>query len=176
MKDAELKLVSELMKNSRRSDRELAKAIGVSQSTVSRTIKRLEKEGVLKEYTMIPDFAKLGFEMMSITLAKTKEEVSIEELRKIRQQLAQTLKEPLTTILSLSGVGLDSDRVLIALHENYAAYTRFLDIVKHHPLAATRQINIFLMDLTAKSQNRSLTLSGLADYINFKLEKNREKP
>lgn len=44
MKDVELKLISELLKNSRRSDRELAKTLGVSQPTVSRTLKRLEKE------------------------------------------------------------------------------------------------------------------------------------
>ena len=56
MKEVELKLISELMKNSRRSDREVAKAIGISQPTVSRTISRLEKEGVIKEYTIIPDF------------------------------------------------------------------------------------------------------------------------
>ena len=37
LKDVELKLFSELMKNSRRSDRELAKVIGVSQPTVTRT-------------------------------------------------------------------------------------------------------------------------------------------
>jgi DNA-binding Lrp family transcriptional regulator len=49
MKDVELKLVSELMKNSRRSDRELAKAVGVSQPTVSRLVKRLEKDGLIKE-------------------------------------------------------------------------------------------------------------------------------
>ena len=48
MKDVELKLISELMKNSRRSDRELAKTLGVSQPTVSRTLKRLETEGTLK--------------------------------------------------------------------------------------------------------------------------------
>ena len=40
VKDAELKLISELMKNSRRSDRELAKAIGVSQPTIGRMIKK----------------------------------------------------------------------------------------------------------------------------------------
>jgi len=53
LKDVELKSISELMKSSRRSDRELAKAIGVSQPTISRTIKRLEKEKLIKEYTMI---------------------------------------------------------------------------------------------------------------------------
>jgi DNA-binding Lrp family transcriptional regulator len=53
VKDIELRLIAELMKNSRRSDRELTKIIGVSQPTVSRTIKRLDKEGYIKEYTAI---------------------------------------------------------------------------------------------------------------------------
>jgi len=58
------------MKNSRRSDRELAKAVGVSEPTIGRLIKKLEKEGIIQEYTMIPDFARLGYELMAITLAK----------------------------------------------------------------------------------------------------------
>jgi len=64
LKEVELRLVGELMKNSRRSDRELAKALKVSQPTVSRMIKKLEKEGVIQEYTMIPNFSKLGYEIM----------------------------------------------------------------------------------------------------------------
>ncbi|MGD0160671.1 MAG: Lrp/AsnC family transcriptional regulator [Candidatus Bathyarchaeia archaeon] len=48
MKDLEIRLISELMKNSRRSDRQIAKELGVSQPTVSRTIARLEKEGILR--------------------------------------------------------------------------------------------------------------------------------
>jgi len=35
MKDVKLKLISELMKNSKKSDRELAKVIGVSQPTIT---------------------------------------------------------------------------------------------------------------------------------------------
>ena len=69
MKDAELKLISELIKNSRRSDRELAKAIGVSQPTVSRLIKKLEKQGVICMYSMIPDLSKLNFEILALTFA-----------------------------------------------------------------------------------------------------------
>jgi len=34
--------------------------VSVFQPTVSRMVKRLEKEGYLREYTMIPDFQKLG--------------------------------------------------------------------------------------------------------------------
>lgn len=61
MKDIEIKLVCELIKNSRKSDRELAKLIGVSQPTVSRIRTRLEKEGVI-EYTGTANLRKLGFE------------------------------------------------------------------------------------------------------------------
>jgi DNA-binding Lrp family transcriptional regulator len=44
MKDIERRLISELMKNSRRSDRELAKALGTSQPTITRTRGKLERE------------------------------------------------------------------------------------------------------------------------------------
>lgn len=43
MKEVELRLAAELMKNSRRSDRELAKALKVSQPTVSRMRNKLER-------------------------------------------------------------------------------------------------------------------------------------
>jgi DNA-binding Lrp family transcriptional regulator len=48
LKDVELKLLSELLKDSRRSDRELAKVVGVSQLTVTRVRSKLEKSGVIK--------------------------------------------------------------------------------------------------------------------------------
>jgi DNA-binding Lrp family transcriptional regulator len=47
LKDIELRLISELVKNSRRSDRELAKVLGISQPTVSRARMRLEKQGLI---------------------------------------------------------------------------------------------------------------------------------
>lgn len=59
MKNVELKLIPEFMKNSRRSDRELARAIGVSQPTVSRFVDKLEKSGVIRVHC-VPDFNKRG--------------------------------------------------------------------------------------------------------------------
>jgi DNA-binding Lrp family transcriptional regulator len=73
LKDTEAALISELISNSRRSDRELARAIGVSQPTVSRMIRRLEMEGVVNEYTMIPDFRKLGYNLCAFIFLKLKD-------------------------------------------------------------------------------------------------------
>jgi DNA-binding Lrp family transcriptional regulator len=73
LKDVELKLVAELTKNSRRSDRELAKRLHVSQPTVTRIRNKLEKEGIIREFTIIPDFVRLGYEIASITFAKMKD-------------------------------------------------------------------------------------------------------
>ena len=84
LKEIELRLVSELMRNSRRSDRALAKALGVSQPTISRMISKLEKTGVIREYTTIPDFGKLGYEIMGITSISVREQVFKEGIAKIR--------------------------------------------------------------------------------------------
>jgi DNA-binding Lrp family transcriptional regulator len=51
-----MSLLLELLKDSKRSDRELAKVLGVSQPTVSRMRSRLVKEGVIRDFTVVPDF------------------------------------------------------------------------------------------------------------------------
>jgi DNA-binding Lrp family transcriptional regulator len=173
VKDIELKLISELMKNSRRSDRELAKVLHVSQPTVTRVRTRLEKEGIVKEYTMIPDFSRLDFNMISMTFASLKEPTSEEKLKDVRKQVRKTLQtEPISAILAMSGIGFGADRVIIAFHENYSAYIEHLNMIKQHPLVKVEDIKSFLIDLTDKNQYLPLTLSELAEYITHnKLEK-----
>jgi len=157
------------MKNSRRSDRELAKVLGVSQPTVSRIVKKLEKEGVIKEYTMIPDFAKLGFGIMSVEFAKLKEPIPEEKLKEIRRQVRQTLwKDPMSNIVAMSGMGCNADRVVVAFHENYSTYLEHINKIKQHPSAIAEQTSSFLIDLNDKTQYLPLTFSSLADYIIYK--------
>ncbi|MCJ7423289.1 Lrp/AsnC family transcriptional regulator [Candidatus Bathyarchaeota archaeon] len=67
LKENELKILFELIKGARRSDRELAKATRVSQPTVTRTRTKLEKMGLVKEYTIIPDLRKMGYELLVFT-------------------------------------------------------------------------------------------------------------
>jgi len=175
LKELELKLVSELMKNSRRSDRELAKILGVSQPTVSRMVKKLEEQGVIKEYTMIPDFTKLGFEIMSIDFVTLKEPFSEEKLMEIRKQARQTLREgTISAIFAMRGSGYNADRAVVAFHEDYSTYVEYLNKLKQIPLVVVDQIGSFLISLDDKNQYLSLTLSNLGDYITHKKRQESE--
>jgi DNA-binding Lrp family transcriptional regulator len=114
MKDVELKLLCELMKDSRRSDRELAKAVGVSQPTATRTRGKLEKEGYIKEYTIIPDFRKLGYNVMGVTLLKHNEPVNEERSAELRKAVIETEKQnPHASLMAVSGMGLQKNRLFI---------------------------------------------------------------
>jgi DNA-binding Lrp family transcriptional regulator len=172
MKDTELKLVSELMKNSRRSDRELAKALRVSQPTVSRMIKRLEKEGVIQEYTMIPEWHKLGYEIFALTCASIKPEATleqIEQMRKMGREVAQ--KVAFETVMVIRGMGFRHDVVIASFHKDYSAYVQFKRMVAGYPFLDAANMESFLVTLP-DWQYKSLTFSTLAKHV---LEMKEEK-
>lgn len=167
MKDIELKLIAELTKNSRRSDRELAKRLHVSQPTVTRIRNKLEKEGIIREYTIVPDFIRLGYQMASITLAKMKEPLSKEIVAEIRRQAREIEKKnPSPTIVSMNGIGCDADYVNVAFHKNYSEYTEYVKFISQFPQVKVGEIKSFVIDLCARhSHLRYLTLSVFADYL-----------
>src|SRR4030066_359501 len=55
MKPLDYQLLFELMKDSHRSDRQLAKALGISQPTVTRRRAMLE-DNIIEDYTDFPQF------------------------------------------------------------------------------------------------------------------------
>jgi DNA-binding Lrp family transcriptional regulator len=171
VRHAELKLVCELLKNSRRSDRELALAIGVSQPTVSRIIKRLKEEGVIREYTMIPDFAMLGYEIMALTLLNINPAANKQDVEKV---LGLTKEEFSSIIMLEEGLGLGHTGVIMSVHKSYSDYSRFIQDFKKASLTANVQENLesFLINLNDKVHCYPLTLRALADHI---LRKNDQK-
>lgn len=166
MKDVELKLISELMKNSRRSDRELAKAVGVSQPTVSRLVKKLEKDGTIKEYTMIPDFRRLGYELLALTFVKLREPLGSEETEKARRIAKQELEESHYGVLLLErGIGLGYDGVIVALYKDYAAYTEHRNQLREYSFLEVTDVEGFLISLDDEVHYRPLTLQALAKQL-----------
>lgn len=163
LKDVQFKLVSELMKNSRRSDRALAKAVGVSQPTISRLVGKLEGEGYIKEYTMIPDFRKLGYEIMALTFVKLRHLTS-EELEEARKVARGDMKAaPQEIIMFEKGMGQTCDGVIISLHKDYSSYLKLRERTKDYDFIES--CDSFMISLQNGGHYRSLTLSTIADHI-----------
>jgi DNA-binding Lrp family transcriptional regulator len=166
MKDIELKVIIELLKNSHRSDRELARAIGVSQPTLSRTREKLEKQGMIKEYTIIPNYSQLGFTLLSITFTKMKGPLSKEILDDMKKRARNTMNEhPSALILGNTGMGCNADYVAIAFHKDYSEYTEFMRDIKEFPSVNIDETRSFIVDLGEKDQFQPLSFSHLAGYL-----------
>jgi len=166
VKDVEMRLIIELIKNSRRSDRELAKKLGTSQPTITRTRSKLEKDKIIREYTMIPDYVKLGFQLMSVTFSKLKKPMSKETLEDIRKTAREMMeKHPAATIITMNGMGLNADRVVIALHTDYSEYTEYIRLMKQYPPVVVDELKSFIIDLLDETQFRPLTFSTVANYL-----------
>jgi DNA-binding Lrp family transcriptional regulator len=176
MKDVELKIVSELIKNSRRSDRELAKIIGVSQPTVTRTRTRLEKEGYIKEYTMIPDFGRLGYNIMAV-LFFGKQETMKEEERLALQKAASEMekKNPHPAIIVVNGIGLKKGRMILIFYKNYSSYSEDLRVIKNLPHVDSGEVESFLVDLSDYRNFRTLSMKELARHIEASGKTSKEK-
>ena len=61
------KVLSEYLSDSRQSYREVAKKVGVSSGTVASRVRELEKRGIIRRYTLLLDYERLGYELTAIT-------------------------------------------------------------------------------------------------------------
>lgn len=165
LKEIELKLLSELMKNSRRSDRELAKVLGVSQPTVSRTIRKLEEKGIIREYTMIPDFSKTGYHLMALTFAKFHEKLTSEQLEKAKSVAQERLAEIGQAILLERGIGLNSNGVVVSLHKDYSSFLELHQWLRQFPFLGSYDVEAFIINLDDEVHYRYLTFSTLANHL-----------
>jgi DNA-binding Lrp family transcriptional regulator len=174
MKDIELKVVIELLKNSHRSDRELAKAIGSSQPTITRTRGRLEKQGMIKEYTIIPDYSQIGLALMSITFTKIKGQLSKEILDDYKKRTRNALNEkPSALILGCTGMGCNADYVVIALHRDYSEYCDFMRDIREFPNVNIDQSQSFIIDLSSQSHLQPLSFHYLTEYLAKAIERSQ---
>jgi len=121
MKKIRMKLLSELLKDSKRSDRELAKVLGVSQPTVTRIRHKLVQEGIIRQFTIIPDFSRMGYGIMAITCFKAKMKTElIERARK------WTTARP-NIIFAGRAEGMGKTGLMISMHTDFAEFSTFIE-------------------------------------------------
>jgi DNA-binding Lrp family transcriptional regulator len=165
MKENEIRLLAELLKNSKKSDRELGKILGLSQATVSRTRAKLERDGVIQEYTIIPDFKKLGIELLAITFGvwspeKIKEYSEGERVEKAKRFLSDYPN----AIFASSGEGLKKGRMVITLHKNYTEYAKFMGQARSE-WAGLVDLESFIISLKADVAPIPFSFRNLGKYV-----------
>lgn len=166
MKSLELRLVSELMRNSRRSDKELARLLGTSRSVVSRLIKKLEKESCIGEYTVIPNFSRLGFGVMAVTLIKGEKAFSMEEYDEVIKAGVELDKnEGLPVVMVVKELGSNYDVMVISFHRDYSDYRGLLVNLRQLFCVDNAGVQSFIVDLADYTRYRPLTFSALANYL-----------
>lgn len=170
VKEIEFRLVAELLKDSHRSDRELAKALGVSQPTISRLTERLRKTGVIREYTIIPDFKKLGFHICALTFADFVTPSDLEAMRRLIAEYGKRLSEIPQAVMIERGLGENANGVVVSFHRDYSDYTNFQKWMKQFVSQSKYVLHSFLIDLDDQIHYRYLTFSTLAKHL-LKMQK-----
>jgi DNA-binding Lrp family transcriptional regulator len=138
-----MKILFELIKGARRSDRQLAKKIGISQPTVTRTRIKLEKMGLVKEYTIIPDLKKMGYELLAFTLMSF-----AEDRPELFEKAREWIKKQPSVIFANNGIGPAMNSMMISLHKNYADYSTLITELKRdwQPNLTNQQSFVIVLD------------------------------
>ncbi|MGD0496268.1 MAG: Lrp/AsnC family transcriptional regulator [Candidatus Bathyarchaeia archaeon] len=163
LKTIDYKVLSELMKDSRRSDRQLAKALGTSQPTVSRRRVNLEKS-FIDGYTAIPKWEKIGFELVAFSFVKHKIKYATPEVRdkSFRKVEEWMMKQP-NVILAIEGQGMGWDGIFVSFHKSYSDFAEFMR--KHNSEFSDLLIDTqsFISDINPTTIRKPFHLKYLAN-------------
>lgn len=160
--EKQLKLLRELIRNSRRSDRELAKAISASQPTVTRNRKLLTD--YIRSYTIVPEFSKIGYEILALTFAKAKTYRREEVEAKMEFAVKWTMSHP-NIVFASDGEGISKDVVIISLHGDYSKYADFMREYSVNFADLLSDIQSFIISLKTGIIFKPFDLKYLADDL-----------
>ena len=152
-----IKLLFELIKNSKRSDRDLAKILGISQPTVTRLRKVLEREAI-KQYTIIPNLSYLGFDILALTFFRSKELV-----HPLWDKGKEWAKDQPNVVFISTGQGIEADAVMVSVHKDYADFVKFYQVFRRDWCKYLENFKIFLISLSGSIIMKSFTFNYLID-------------
>ncbi len=162
LKPLDYKILFELMKNAKRSDRQLAKLLGVSQPTVSRRRAFVEKE-LIDGYTAVPKWKKLGYEILAITLIKTKSSLaSQEKYVNVRKRGLEWLMKQPNIIMSGGCRGMGVSAFMISVHKNYSDYDEFMYKYRLELADTVDDLQTVIVNLAGREILKPLNLKYLA--------------
>ena len=160
LEPTDYQIISELTKNPRLSDRQVAKILKISQPTVTRRRNNMEKEGLLAYYGSL-NLEKLGFGIIAVVFGKRDYKKHPESMF---QKAIDFNKRHPNMIFAAPGSGLGYDVMSISIHKDYSDFAAFIADMKHET-GEGMQVDSFLIDLHDKEVVQHLSLNRLAEHI-----------
>lgn len=122
--DVDLKLVRLLAKDSRRSIRDLAKELDLAGSTVHARLRRLVESGIIRRFTILPDYDALGYTVTAIVLLQV-------EGGKILDAGEYIARDP--GVMAVYDITGDYDLAVVAKFRNVIELDKFLKKINRLP-------------------------------------------
>ncbi|MCD6154330.1 MAG: Lrp/AsnC family transcriptional regulator [archaeon GB-1867-097] len=85
LNDVEKKILEELRRNSKQTYKELSRKLGLAIGTIHNKIKKLERKGVILNYTVNIDYSKAGYDLTGIIMIKVEGPFIIEVEKKLAE-------------------------------------------------------------------------------------------
>lgn len=140
-----LQLLFELIKNARKSDREIAKALKISQPTITRKRALLDKEGYIREYTVIPNLEKMGYEIIAVSFLAFSEAKT-----ELTEKAREWCKQQPSIIFATGGEGLGMHSIMVSVHKNYASFSKLVTKLREDWQPNLKDVQSFLMSVSRK--------------------------
>lgn len=159
----DIALLLELLKDPRRSDRELAKVLKISQPTITRRRGKLEKE-LIDGYTVIPKWEKIGFELVAFTLFKVRTKYSKpEERQAARRKAEQWCPTQPNVVFAIGGEGMGFDGICLSFHRKYSEFLQFKRSIEAELPDFISDTQSFIADLNPSAIIKPLHFKYIAD-------------
>ncbi len=122
--DLDLKILIELQKNAGQPQKALADTLGLTESTLSKKIKRLREDGVITRYMADINFSKLGYLFSAISMIKEKRQIDTIATSQVFVEMPEAIHVYKVTgdwdfaVLWLCKSPEDLDRVVSSVHNH----------------------------------------------------------
>ncbi len=155
----EKQVLGELIKNCKISDQEIARKLKTSRPTILKIRNRLKKKGIIKGYSTLIDFEKIGLNLQAIILYGWRDYSKSEELE-ATIKFIKSLPEVILFV-KVEGVGSKTD-LIISLHEDLKDYEKFIRKLKYQWKDNVENVDVFLSSVDGIFKNYELSSPAIS--------------
>ena len=140
--DKEKSILNVLLDNSRLSFREVAKKVGVSAVTIMNRIKELETEKMIKSYTAVLDYEKLGYDVQAIIKLR----ISKGKLFDVEQKIAHH-----PAVFAVYDTTGDFDSIVLTKFKSRKSLDAFLKKIQAYDFVERTETSLILNTIVEKN-------------------------